>query len=191
MKMRSSHRDLSLDQPNHNPGLGVQPCPRLLLRSISDILLYWQPIAGAQRGGDTMRGTRRWACVWLAAWGLALAQPTSAADVISVTVEAKGSAVITKDRKWVWLAENAEVRFSVETTYLEQLYKDDLKFPRSVLRLSIVGAARRILAVHVAEDVLSGKVLGQIIDELNKENAYMGVVVRDHTLRYVLTDGYR
>ena len=134
-----------------------------------------------------MRATRRSACAGLAAWGLILALgPACAADVISVTFGADEAEIITKDLKRIRLAQGAEAHFNVLTNYIELVFKNDLTLPRQILRLAIVTNARRVLSEYTADEAVGDAALLALIAAVNRQIAYMGVAVRDHTLRYVL-----
>lgn len=135
-----------------------------------------------------MTPTRRMVGAGLAAWALALQRcPASAGHEISVMIAIDGTRVITKDLKWIQLAEPAAVHFVLKTNYIEMLFKDDLKVPLNWLRSEVLSSARRALGNLAAKEALSAGGMRALIEELNRNVAYLGVEVRNSTLRYVLS----
>jgi len=118
----------------------------------------------------------------LAPWGPGV----RAADAIVVVLQVESSEIITSDLKRLRLAEPAEVRFAVTTPYVAQVFGDDLKIPRDMMRLTVLASARRVLGEMSATEALKPEAVRAIVTEVDRALDYLGVAVESNTLRYTL-----
>jgi hypothetical protein len=131
------------------------------------------------------------ACAAVAACVVAfLYTPARAAEPISVTIAVEDSEIITADLKRIRLAQPAEVRFALTTSYLELLYGTDFTKPRAMMRLEVLAAARATLAGVTGVEATRDDGVRLVIEAINRRLAYMGVTVERHSLRYLFAPGY-
>ena len=138
-----------------------------------------------------MGPTRRAICIGLAAWlasGLRHAGGADAPSVtieVLVTIEIGDSEVITTDLKRIRPAAPAQVRFTVVNDSIASIFRDDLTIPLTRMRLTVLSAARRVLGERTLAEALGSEAIRAVVAEIDHDLVDLGVVVRDHTLRYV------
>ena len=118
----------------------------------------------------------------LALWGLGV----RAADTIVVVLQVEDAEIITSDLKRLRLAEPAEVRFAVTTPYIAQVFGNDLTVARSLMRLTVLASARRVLSQLPATEAVKPEAARAIVAEVDRALDYLGVAVESNTLRYTL-----
>ena len=132
-----------------------------------------------------MGPTRRTIGFGLAAWLASGSRHAGAADVLSVTIGVDDSEVITTDFRRIRPAAPAEVRFTVMNDSIATIYKDDLTTPLARMRLTVLSSARRVLGEKTLAEALGNETMRAVMAGTDNDLVDLGVVVRDHTLRYV------
>jgi hypothetical protein len=117
-------------------------------------------------------------------------RPASATDTITVSIAPDDSEIITSDLKRVRPAEGAEVRFKVVTPYIAQVFGNDLTVPRSRIRITVIGAARRVLGAMTGAQATGPDGPSAVVREIDRALSDMGVQVEQFNLRYVFVPGY-
>src|SRR5262249_31542993 len=128
-----------------------------------------------------MGPTRRAICIGLAAWLASGLRHASGADVLSLTIEVDNSEVITGDLKRIRLAAPAQVRFTVVDDSMAAIHRDNV----TPLRVVVLSNAMRVLGERTLAEALGSEAMRAVMALVDKELAYFGLVVRDHTLRFV------
>jgi hypothetical protein len=146
------------------------------------------------RQGESMSGTSWFASVgWVKRFGLALVLlavsglAVRGAEPIVVALQVEDAAeIITSDLKRLRLAGPAEVRFAVTTTYIAQVFGDDLTVPRGLMRVTVISSARRVLGQLSAAEAVKPEAASAVVAQVDRDLASLGVAVESHTLRYTL-----
>jgi hypothetical protein len=141
-----------------------------------------------------MNDTSRLAGIgWVRRLGLALAvlalwtPGVRAAEAIVVTIPVEDAGeVISSDLKRMRLAEPAVVRFAATTPYIAQVFGDDLRIPRDLMRFTLLASARRVLGELPATEALKPEAVRAVLADLEHAIDYLGVSVESYTLRYML-----
>jgi hypothetical protein len=107
------------------------------------------------------------------------------AIVVTIPVEDAGE-VITSDPKRIRLAEPAVVRFAVTTPYIAQVFGDDLRIPRDMIRYLLLASARKVLGELPATQALKPEAARAVVADLERAIDHLGVSVESYTLRYML-----
>jgi hypothetical protein len=126
-----------------------------------------------------MGPTRRAICIGLAAWLASGSRHAGGADVLSVTIE------VTTDLKRIRPAAPAQVRFTVVNDSVASIFRDDLTIPLTRMRLTVLFKARHVLGEKTLAEALGSEAMRAVAAEIDHDLVDLGVVVRDHTLRYV------
>jgi hypothetical protein len=132
-----------------------------------------------------MGPTRRAICIGLAAWLASGSRHAGGADVLSVTIEVGDSEIITTDLKRIRPAAPAQVRFTVVNDSIASIFRDDLTIPLTRMRLTVLFKARHVLGEKTLAEALGSEAMRAVAAEIDHDLVDLGVVVRDHTLRYV------
>jgi hypothetical protein len=133
---------------------------------------------------------RRWiAAIVLVAMSLSGGR-AFAADIITVTIAPHESEIITSDLKRIRPAEAAELRFKATTPHIAQMFGSDLTVPRNRMRLTVIASARRVLSAMTGAQAIGPEAPPDIVKEIDRALADMGVTVEQFNLRYVFLPGY-
>ena len=117
-------------------------------------------------------------------------EPAYAADLLSVTILADGSEIISADLKRLRRAGPAEIHFRFTTDDLKRLYGDDLTKPRDYLRLVVQSSERRVLGAMTGAQATGAAGPHAVMTEVDRQVSDLGLTVERHTLRYEFLPGY-